>query len=323
MIMAMLAIAAGLPLLVWSADRFVKGAAATARHCGMSPLLIGMVIVGFGTSTPEMTVSALAAWRGHPEIALGNAYGSNIANIGLILGLTALLRPIVVHTRVLRMELPILALATALAAWQTWDGEITRREALVLLAVFPVLLGWIIRQGLRIKADALGREMARELNIHAMPIGRSIVWIASGLVVLVASSNLLVWGAVALARWMGVGELFVGLTVVAVGASLPELASSISAARQGEYDIALGNILGSNLFNTLVVVGIAGAVEPMAVGTEVVFRDVPVMTILTWSLFLLARGGLGRGRISRFGGALLLGGYLCYAVILAYGSFGE
>ncbi len=323
MIMGVLAIAAGLPLLVWSADRFVKGAAATARHCGMSPLLIGMVIVGFGTSTPEMTVSALASLRGHPEIALGNAYGSNIANIGLILGVTALLRPLVVQTRVLRMELPILALATVMAAWLIGDGEITRRDALMLLAVFPVLMGWIIRQGLRVKADALGRETARELNIHAMPLRRSVMWIASGLIVLAVSSHLLVWGAVALARWMGVGELIVGLTVVAVGASLPELASSITAARQGEYDIALGNILGSNLFNTLVVVGIAGAIEPMAVGTEVVFRDVPVMTALTLSLFLLTRGGPGRGRISRLGGATLLGCYLCYVVILAYGSFGE
>jgi cation:H+ antiporter len=179
-----------------------------------------MVIVGFGTSTPEMTVSALASLRGHPEIALGNAYGSNIANIGIILGLTALVRPIVVHSRVLRMELPILALATVMAAWQIGDGEITRREALMLLAVFPVLMGWIIRQGLRVKADALGREMSRELNIHAMPLRRSVVWIASGLALLAASSYLLVWGAVALARWMGVGELFIGLTVVAVGASL-------------------------------------------------------------------------------------------------------
>jgi cation:H+ antiporter len=321
MTMAFLAIAFGLSLLVWSAGRFVEGSAATARHFGMPPLLIGMVIVGFGTSAPEMVVSALAATQGNPGLALGNAYGSNITNIALILGVTALISPIAVHSQVLRKELPILTAITALAAWQIWDGNISRPEALVLLGVFAALMTWTIWQGMQKKADALGNEMAQELEVHAMPLSRAVVWLVVGLVLLIASSRILVWGAVEIARNFGVSDLIIGLTIVAVGTSLPELASSVIATRKGEHDIALGNILGSNLFNTLAVVGIAGVIHPMAVGPEVFSRDIPVMAVLTVSLFVFGYGFRGPGRINRFEGAALLVGYAGYTAYLASSFF--
>lgn len=313
---AFIAVVLGLALLVWSADRFVEGAASTARHFGMPALLIGIVIVGFGTSSPEMVVSALAASQGNPGIALGNAYGSNIANIALILGLTALISPIAVHSQVLRKELPILALVTALAAWQLRDGEITRFDALVLLAAFGGLMAWAIRQGLRTEADALGSEMEHELEVRAMPIRRAVFWLVVGLIFLIVSSRILVWGAVEIARGFGVSDLIIGLTIVAVGTSLPELASSIIAARKGEHDIALGNIVGSNLFNTLAVVGIAVTIHPLAVGPEVFNRDMLVMAALTLSLFVIGYGFRGPGRVNRIEGAVLLACYLGYTAYL-------
>ncbi|MEE4137326.1 MAG: calcium/sodium antiporter [Desulforhopalus sp.] len=322
MIPAFLAVAFGLLLLVWSADRFVEGSASTARHFGMPPLLIGMVIVGFGTSAPEMVVSALAASQGNPGIALGNAYGSNITNIALILGLTALISPIAVHSQVLRKELPLLTVVTALAAWQIWDGEITRFDAVVLLAVFGGLMAWTIWQGMQKKTDALGSEMEQGLEVRAMPIRRAVFWLVVGLVLLIVSSRILVWGAVEIAHGFGVSDLIIGLTIVAVGTSLPELASSIIATRRGEHDIALGNVLGSNLFNTLAVVGIAGTIHPLTVGPEVFNRDILVMAGLTLSLFAIGYGFRGPGRINRIEGAVLLACYLGYTGYLVSTVFG-
>lgn len=313
---AIIAVVFGLVLLVWSADRFVEGASSTARYFGMPPLLIGMVIVGFGTSAPEMMVSALAALQGNPGIALGNAYGSNITNIALILGITALISPIAVHSQVLRKELPILTVVTALAAWQLWDGEITRFDAIVLLAVFGGLMAWTIWQGIQKKVDALGNEMEQELKNHAIPIRLAVIWLVVGLVLLIVSSRILVWGAVEIAHNFGISDLIIGLTIVAVGTSLPELASSIVAARKGEHDIALGNILGSNLFNTLAVVGIAGVIHPLTVEPEVFTRDSLVMSALTLSLFVIGYGFRGPGRISRVGGAVLLTCYTGYNLYL-------
>ena len=316
MLLPALAIVAGLVLLVWSADRFIEGSASVARHFGMPPLLIGMLIVGFGTSAPEMFVSALSSFQGNPGLALGNAYGSNIANIGLILGLTALISPIAVHSQVLRQELPILSLVTGLAVFQLWDGALSRNDALVLLIVLAGLMAWSIRQGIRQRADALGAEMEDELIVHGMPLGRAIGWLVAGLLLLIVSSRALVWGAVEIARQLGVGDLIIGLTVVAVGTSLPELASSIIAVRRNEHDIALGNVLGSNLFNTLAVVGIAGTIHPMAVPPEVLSRDMVVMTGLTLFLFLFGYGFRGQGRINRFEGAALLTAYVGYTAFL-------
>ena len=312
------ALVLGLVLLVWSADRFVDGAAATARHFGMPPLLVGMVIVGFGTSAPEMAVSALAALQGSPGLALGNAYGSNITNVALILGVTALISPIAVRSQVLRKELPILMALMALSVWQIADGAISRADAVLLLVLFALLMGWSIWQGLRQGADAdtmAGDMQKQEEEAEEMPLGRALFWVLAGVVLLVASSRLLVWGAVEIARAFGVGDVIIGLTIVAVGTSLPELAASVVAARKGEHDIALGNVIGSNMFNILAVVGIAGAIAPMAVEPVVLQRDAVVMAVLTLALFVLGIGWRGPGRINRFEGALLL---VCYVGYIAY-----
>jgi len=322
MLYAISALVVGLVLLVWSADRFVEGASATAHHLGMPSLLIGMVIVGFGTSAPEMVVSALSASQGNPGIALGNAYGSNITNIALILGLTALISPIMVHSQVLRRELPLLIAVTALAAWQLADGEISRVDAWVMLGVFAFLMTWTIWQGVRQPADMLATEMEQEIGSQAMPFSRAMFWLAAGLILLVISSRLLVWGAVEIAHGLGVSDLLIGLTIVAIGTSLPELAAAIVAARKGEHDLALGNVMGSNLFNTLAVVGIAGAIHPMAVGPEVFSRDLLVMAALTLALFLFGYGFHKPGRINRFEGAILLISYLGYTGYLAHNFLG-
>ncbi len=319
---AFAAIVVGLVLLVWSADRFVAGAAAVARQFGMPPLLIGMVIIGFGTSAPEMVVSALAAVQGSPGLALGNAYGSNITNIALILGLTALIAPITVHSQVLRKELPILAGVTVLAALQLTDGDLTRGDAVVLLLVFGLLMGWTIREGLRARDDGFAQDVEGELAGQAMPVGRAVAWLVIGLVLLVLSSRILVWGAVEIARAFGVSDLVIGLTVVAIGTSLPELASSVIAAIRKEHDLALGNILGSNLFNTLAVVGIAGSIHPMTVPAEVLSRDMLVMSLLTLSLFVLGFGFRGPGRINRYEGGFLVACYAGYTAYLVASTFG-
>jgi len=323
MTIAFLAIISGLGLLAWSADRFVEGAAATAHHFGMPPLLIGMVIVGFGTSAPEMVVSCISAYQGNPGLSLGNAYGSNIANIALIFGLTALIGPISVKSQVLRKELPILTAVTALAAYQIWDGEITRLDAAVLMGTFGSLMAWTIWCGLKKEADTLGNEIEHKFEEKTLPPGRAAFWLVIGLILLIASSRVLVWGAVKIAQGFGVSDLIIGLTIVAVGTSLPELASSIIAARKGQHDIALGNVIGSNLFNTLAVVGIAGIIRPMRVGPEVFSRDISVMAGLTVSLFVIGYWfrGIGTGRINRIEGALLIICYIAYTAYLVAGAF--
>ena len=321
MIWSVLALLSGLGLLVWSADKFVDGAAATARHFGMPSLLIGMVIVGFGTSAPEMVVSALASSSGNPGIALGNAYGSIITNIALILGLTALISPIAVHSQVVRREMPMLLAVTVLAAWQLWDGELSRTDAVVLLVVFVAVLAFSIYEGLSVKGDALGTEYADELAVHALPLKKAVFWLIVGLLLLVASSRLLVWGAVEIAVALGVSDLIIGLTVVAIGTSLPELASTIVAVRRNEHDIALGNVIGSNMFNTLAVVGIAGAIAPMSVGPEVFYRDLMVMAGLSLALFLFCYGFRGGGRLNRPEGSVLLLTFVAYTSYLVISQF--
>jgi cation:H+ antiporter len=317
MLTAISALIAGLALLVWSADCFVEGAAATARHFGMPPLLIGMVIVGFGTSAPEMVVSALAALQGSPGIALGNAYGSNIANIALILGVTALVSPIMVHSAVLRKELPILTLVTLLSIGLIADLDLTRIDAVILLLIFGGVMGWTIYQGLQRKSDSLAKEVEVKTAEKAMPLNRAVVQLVAGLLLLIISSRILVWGAVEIAQIFKVSDMIIGLTIVAVGTSLPELASSVIAARKGEHDIALGNVIGSNLFNTLAVVGIAGTINPFAVEPETLSRDMVVMGALTVSLFLICYGFRGRqGRINRFEGTALLLVYAGYTAWL-------
>lgn len=318
MLMPILAIVLGLAVLVWSADKFVDGAAATAKHLGMPSILIGMVVVGFGTSAPEMTVSAFAAWEGNPALALGNAYGSNTLNIALILGLTAVLATIAVHSSIVRKEMPILLAVTLLAGWQLWDGEISRNDAIVLLVVFFGIVGWSIYSAMRQRQDSLGEEMSAELAEHPLPLKRALLWLAIGLLLLIVSSRILVWGSVSVAQAFGVSDLIIGLTIVALGTSLPELASSIMAARKGESDLALGNIVGSNLFNTLAVVGIAGVIAPITVAEEVLTRDWPAMLAVTFGLFIMAYGFKKQGHLTHWEGSVLLASYVAYTGWLIY-----
>jgi cation:H+ antiporter len=320
----LLAVGLGLAVLVWSADKFVDGAAAAAVHFSLPPLLIGVVIIGFGTSAPEMAVSAISAMEGNPGIALGNAYGSNIANIALILGLTAIISPIVVQSRILRKELPLLAAVTLLAVALNVDGQLSRMDAVILLVAFAGVMGWSIWQGLKDGKDALGEEVDAELKEHPMKLGVALFWLAAGLLLLIASSRALVWGAVSIAQSLGVSDLVIGLTVVAVGTSLPELASCIAAARKNENDLAMGNILGSNLFNTLAVVGLAAAIQPMAVDSTVLWRDMSIMTLLTFALFVMGRSrSTGQaGFINRPEGAVLVLVYVGYTLWLVAGSLG-
>lgn len=322
MLLSFVAVIVGLAVLLWSADRFVEGASGTARHFGMPALLIGMVVVGFGTSAPELVVSTLAASQGNPGLAMGNAYGSNIANIALILGVTALIAPITVQSQVLRRELPILLLVTLLSAALLLSGELARFEAFTLLTVFVVLMFWSIRQGMRGAGDALGTEIEAELVAHEMPLRRAVMWLVLGLLFLILSSRLLVWAAVDIAQALGVSDLIIGLTVVAVGTSLPELASSVAAARKGEHDIAIGNVIGSNLFNTLAVVGIAGVIQPFAIEPAVLSRDVLVMAVLTVLLLIMGMGWKGRqGRINRLEGGALVTCYAAYVGYLIWGVY--
>jgi cation:H+ antiporter len=317
--MLLLALVVGIAVLVKSADAFVTGAASVAGHFGMPPLLIGMIVVGFGTSMPELVVSVMSATEGAAGIALGNAWGSNIANIALILGVAALVKPVTVHSRVLRREIPVLALITVMAGAQVLDLRVGRVDGILLLTVFALLLGWSFRQQRRRAGDPLGTQSAQRAEV-ARPRGmiRSTLELSLGLAFLIAASRAVVWGAMGIARAFGVSDLLIGLTVVAVGTSLPELASSVAAARRGRDEIAFGNVVGSNLFNTLAVVGLAAVISPFHVSYLTRVRDLSVMLGLTLLLSVLgvARSG-GTGRVSRAEGVLLLLVYGAYVTALA------
>ena len=324
LILPCIALVAGLLLLVWSADKFVDGASATAKFLGMSPLLIGMVVVGFGTSAPEMVVSAFSAIEGNPGSALGNAYGSNITNIALILGLTALIRPIVVQGSILRKELVTLAIITCLAAFLVYDGNITRLDAIILLVVFIGYMAYTILLAVKGRDNSIEPEFFEENDAEPISMKKALFLLVLGLAFLIISSRMVVYGATKIAYAFGVSDLIIGLTIVAVGTSLPELASSIAASKKGEQELVLGNILGSNLFNTLMVVGLAGVIEPMQVGREIFTRDISIMGALTLSLFLFgASFKKGRaGRINRLEGTFLVVCYVAYIGYLVYFSLG-
>ena len=326
MILSVAAIVVGLVLLVWSADRFVDGAVGVAQFFGMSTFLIGMVIVGFGTSAPEMVVSILSALNDTPQLALGNAYGSNIANIALILGVTALIIPVVVQKQAMSRDIPILIAMTALTVILLMDGNVSRMDGIIVLASFVAIMTFNILSELRQKhkrkksADK-NEELESESN-EKVSIVKSSLLLLVGLVLLIVSSRMLVWGAVNVAQALGVSDLLIGLTIVAVGTSLPELASSIAAARRGENDLAVGNVIGSNIFNTLVVVGLASVIAPIqAADPEVMSRDVPIMSALTLLLFLMCipfkkKNGKQVSGFGRIGGALFLSLYIAYLVLL-------
>jgi cation:H+ antiporter len=318
-LIAIAATLVGLSALAWSADRFVDGAAAVARYLGMAPLLVGMLVIGFGTSAPELVVSAFAAAGGAPEIALGNAIGSNVANIGLILGVTALLTPVLVHRGILRKELPVLLGVTVLAGVLMLDKQLSRADAVVLVVVLVVLVTWSIWQARSSADDALARDVEAEMVTHHLTRRAAWTWLIVGIVLLVISSRIMVWGAVGIAERLGWSDLIIGLTVVAIGTSAPELASSIAAVRKGENDLALGNVIGSNLFNTLGVVGLAGLIAPAAVSPELITRDLPVVLGLTTALVVFTIWPLGKGRVTRIEGGLLVAAFATYiGVLLAF-----
>ena len=322
LLLPILAVVAGFSLLVWGADRFVTGAAATARNLGVSPLIIGLTIVGFGTSAPEMLVSGVAAWQGNPGLAIGNAIGSNITNIGLILGTTALVAPLTVSSITLRREMPLLLAVMALSWWLLSDGELGQGDGLLLLGGIVLLVLWMVHLGMNSRArnhDPLIDEFTEEIPV-GMSTPVALGWLLAGLLVLLVSSRILVWGAVQLAQFFGVSDLVIGLTIVALGTSLPELAASVMSALKGEPDIALGNVIGSNLFNLLGVLGIPGLFAVVPVEPAVLSRDYPMMLGLTLALLLMSWNYRGTRRINRIEGLLLVLAYLAYEGLLYYGS---
>ncbi|ABI57566.1 calcium/sodium antiporter [Alkalilimnicola ehrlichii MLHE-1] len=313
-------------LLAWSADRFVLGASATAALLGLSPLLVGLTIVAFGTSAPELLVSALAALAGSPGLAVGNAIGSNIANMGLILGLTALFAPLLIRGRILQREVPAMALVM-LGTWLLMlNGRLDRPEGIALLAGLVALtawLAWIIR-----RSNGNGADAALVAPVNGLPedaptrLPRALLWLLLGLVVLLISAQTAVWAATGLAERAGVAETVVGLTLVAVGTSLPELATCLAAARRSQGDIAIGNIIGSNIFNLLGVLGLAATLRPVALEPGILSRDYATMAGITLIFFLLSHGLRQRGHVGRAAGAFLVLLWVAWLVWLGLDNLG-
>lgn len=312
MLLASASIIIGLGLLVWSADRFVIGSASLARNLGVPPLLIGLTVVGFGTSAPEIIVSIVAALQGNPGLAIGNAVGSNIANIALILGATALIAPLTVKSHMLRREYPLL-LAVSLGTYALLlDGDLDQFDGIALLIGLVASMALLVWIGMhRDHRDPLATEIEAEIP-SGLGTGLSITWFVVGLVVLIASSRMLVWGAVAIATSLGVSDLVIGLTIVAVGTSLPELAAGIMSALRNEHDLAIGNVIGSNIWNLLAVLGVPGLLAPGSVPDGVLGRDMLLMLGLTIALFAMGRSSRTHGIINRVEGGLLLSCFIAY-----------
>lgn len=308
-----LAILIGFVLLIWSADKFVLGASNTARSFSISPLIVGVVIVGLGTSAPEMLVSAMAAADGNTGLSIGNAIGSNITNIGLMLGVTALFYPLHIHSKLLKREMPVLLAIIALSYFMLWDRDLSFINGLILIILMFLMLTFTVWEAKSHTDDSLSQEILDELP-EQVSKGEAIKWLLIGILVLIASSRILVWGAVEIAEYFQVSDLIIGLTIVAIGTSLPELAATIAAARKKEYDLALGNIIGSNIFNILGVMALPGLIHPGTFDSAVLTRDYPVMLSLTVALLIFSiawRKGK-TGVLARFEGALLLVGYIAY-----------
>lgn len=316
--LAIIAVIIGLAILVWSADTFIDGATSLAVRFNMPSFLIGVVILGIGTSAPELVVSALAALAGSPDIALGNAYGSNIINITLVLGVTALISPIIIRSDVIRYDLMLLIATTALAAIQLADGNLSLIDGIVLVVALVAVLMIQIFLSLRGNKDKveLPEELAAKQQINVL---KSVGTLILGLSLLIASSRAIVWGAVELATLWGMSELLIGLTIVAIGTSLPELVASVAAARRGEHDMALGNVIGSNLFNTLGVVGLAAIIKPMQnIDPLILSRDMVMVGLVTLILFILAIIAFRRqGEMKHGSGVVLILTFIFYSVWLA------
>ena len=313
-----LLIVAGLALLVWGADRFVHGAAATARNLGIAPLLIGLTIVAFATSAPEIMVAVNASLRGEPDLAIGNAIGSNIANIGLVLGCVALIRPIKLASATLQREMPALLAVSLFTVSLFLDSHLSRIDGLALLTGLVIVMVWLTRLGLRSSAsDPMQADYEAEIpkNVETRV---AIFWLAVGLAMLLGGAELLVDGAIEVARDLGVSEMVIGVTIIAIGTSLPELTVSLVSALKGEYDLAIGNIVGSNIFNLLAVIGIAAAIQPAALAPSVLSLHIFVMVAFTLVLFSMTYDQDGKNSISRLEGAALLTafvGYISYVTV--------
>jgi cation:H+ antiporter len=306
----------GFILLVWGADRLVAGASAFARNLGVRPLIIGLTIVAFGTSAPELVVSGVASYRGNPGLAVGNAIGSNIANIGLILGLTAVVYPLRVESETLKREYPVLMLIMIASFIMAGDLIYDRTEGLLLLTGLVALIIWMVRFGLRrAPDDPLAEEFAAEIPTD-MPTPWAVLWLLVGLVVLPISSKFLVEGAIFIARSLEVSEAVIGLTIMAFGTSLPELAAALTSALRQEDDLAIGNVIGSNMFNILGVLGIAAVIHPVEIDFLMLKQDFPVMFLFTVMLFFMAYGLNRPGRISRKSAILLLSLFFSYQVLV-------
>ena len=304
-----LSLIAGFALLTWSADRFVLGSANFARLMGVSPLMIGITVVGFGTSAPEILVSGIAAWQGNPGLAIGNAIGSNITNIALIVGVTAIIIPMTARPAIVRREIPMLLAVSLFAVVLMLDYELSRWEGVLFAVTQIALLGWTAWIGKREKQQLFNES---ELDDNPMSLNRSLFWLILGLLLLLGSSRLLVWSAVGIATAAGIPPLVIGLTVIALGTSLPELAACIVSCRKGHDDIAIGNILGSNTFNLMSVLGIASLIQPTSFEQIVVYRDLPLMLFLSLLLGIFAFKRQGSAKISRIKGTILLSIYITY-----------
>ncbi|MFT4766548.1 MAG: cation:H+ antiporter [Oleispira sp.] len=311
---AIFALLAGLVILVWSADRFVLGAAATARFMGISPLVIGLTIVSLGTSAPEMFVSTVAALEGAGGLAVGNAIGSNIANIALVLGVTALVAAIPIQKKLIKKEIPLLLLVTIIAGLVLADLKLDLFDAMILIIALVVAIYLLFQQSSD-SGEAIIDEEEQEA-IEAMPARKAIFWLIMGLVALMISSKMLVWGATSIAQAFGISDLVIGLTIVAIGTSLPELAASVSSALKGHHDIAIGNIIGSNIFNLLAVLPIPGLIAPLVIDSVVIERDYMFMLGLTIALVFIIGLSFRRGVIPRFTGIILLASYVAYMALL-------
>lgn len=322
MLLDIAAIIFGFAILVWGSDRFIAGAAAIARNLGVSPLLIGLTIVGLGTSAPEVLVSATASIQGNTGLAIGNALGSNIANIALILGITALVAPLTVQSNILKREYPMLLAVCLLAMLLMLDGALDRLDGIILILALLLVIYGMVRIGIGSrKSDPMQIDFDAEIPEN-MSTKLATVWFLLGLALLLISSRMLVWGAVNIAHEFGVSDLIIGLTIVALGTSLPELAAGITSALKKEHDIAIGNIIGSNMYNLLAVLPMPGLISPGSFSPEVMSRDMPVMIGLTLLMFMMSYGFRRNGRINRIEGLLLFTAFIAYQGMLFLGIKG-
>lgn len=316
MLLATTMVIAGLILLGWSADRLVYGSASLARNMGISPLVIGMTIIAMGSSAPEMVVSATASLKGQPDVAVGNVLGSNITNIALVLGATLLVRSLSISSGMLRREIPLLILISTAAAWILHDAYLSRTEGIVLLIGFAALIIGLLKMALASKGeDPMVAEQSSEVPEN-VATSKAVLWTLVGLVLLPISANILVSGATDIARFFGVSDLVIGLTILAIGTSLPELAASIAAVRKGEDDMVIGNVVGSNLFNILAVLGIAGSLAPAAINPNAAGRDLYAMLLITLLLVVVSYAAFRAKLLKAWFGALLLCCFVGYQILL-------